>query len=223
MNNSSIVVTVDLLTTGIDVPKIDTLVFLRRVKSRILFEQMLGRATRLCPEIGKTCFDIYDPVGVYEALDNVNTMKPVAVNPKITIQDIVNNLTQTINHIAYINDNSASTVITVPKNKTIDYTVNNANDFDYKKNQIGQLVAKLNRRQQAWSDKLKKQFKTQTGKSTTKFIDELKEIAPENIAQYLVNHQSWLDMLINHEKSNKEKMIYQGEDEIISITQKKLW
>ena len=42
----SIVVTVDLLTTGIDVPAITTLVFMRRVKSRILFEQMLGRATR---------------------------------------------------------------------------------------------------------------------------------------------------------------------------------
>ena len=36
----SIAVTVDLLTTGIDVPKIDKLVFMRRVKSRILFEQM---------------------------------------------------------------------------------------------------------------------------------------------------------------------------------------
>lgn len=52
----SIVVTVDLLTTGIDVPEITTLVFMRRVKSRILFEQMLGRATRLCPEIHKTHF-----------------------------------------------------------------------------------------------------------------------------------------------------------------------
>lgn len=47
----SIAVTVDLLTTGIDVPEITNLVFLRRVKSRILFEQMLGRATRLCPKI----------------------------------------------------------------------------------------------------------------------------------------------------------------------------
>ena len=37
------------------------LVFLRRVKSRILFEQMLGRATRLCPKIHKTHFEIYDP------------------------------------------------------------------------------------------------------------------------------------------------------------------
>ena len=38
----SIVVTVDLLTTGIDVPQIDKLFFMRRVKSRILFEQMFN-------------------------------------------------------------------------------------------------------------------------------------------------------------------------------------
>lgn len=43
----SVVVTVDLLTTGVDVPSICNLVFIRRVKSRILYEQMLGRATRL--------------------------------------------------------------------------------------------------------------------------------------------------------------------------------
>ena len=46
----NIAVTVDLLTTGIDVPKIANLVFLRRVRSRILYEQMIGRATRLCPD-----------------------------------------------------------------------------------------------------------------------------------------------------------------------------
>jgi superfamily II DNA or RNA helicase len=47
-----IAVTVDLLTTGVDVVKITNLVFVRRVNSRILYEQMIGRATRLCPEIG---------------------------------------------------------------------------------------------------------------------------------------------------------------------------
>jgi type I restriction enzyme R subunit len=45
--NPGIVVTVDLLTTGIDIPDLEFLVFLRPVKSRILFEQMLGRGTRL--------------------------------------------------------------------------------------------------------------------------------------------------------------------------------
>jgi type I restriction enzyme R subunit len=46
--NPNVAVTVDLLTTGVDVPEICNLVFLRRVNSRILFDQMLGRATRLC-------------------------------------------------------------------------------------------------------------------------------------------------------------------------------
>jgi len=44
--NPGIVVTVDLLTTGIDIPDLEYLVFLRPVQSRILFEQMLGRGTR---------------------------------------------------------------------------------------------------------------------------------------------------------------------------------
>ena len=88
----SIAVTVDLLTTGIDVPEITNLVFLRRVKSRILFEQMLGRATRLCPRIHKTHFEIYDPVGVYESLDPVNTMKPVVVNPSASFDQLLDGL-----------------------------------------------------------------------------------------------------------------------------------
>src|SRR6266508_2421938 len=44
--NPGIVVTVDLLTTGVDIPDLEYIVFLRPVKSRILFEQMLGRGTR---------------------------------------------------------------------------------------------------------------------------------------------------------------------------------
>jgi len=76
----NIAVTVDLLTTGIDVPKITNLVFLRRVKSRILYEQMLGRATRRCDEIGKESFSIYDAVGLYDMLEPMSTMKPVAAS-----------------------------------------------------------------------------------------------------------------------------------------------
>lgn len=76
----NVAVTVDLLSTGIDVPKIDKIVFLRRVKSRILYEQMLGRATRLCDEIQKTHFEIFDCVRLYEALKDMTNMKPVVVN-----------------------------------------------------------------------------------------------------------------------------------------------
>ncbi|WP_077852848.1 type I restriction-modification system endonuclease [Clostridium felsineum] len=88
----SIAVTVDLLSTGIDVPEINTLVFMRRIKSRILFEQMLGRATRLCPKIGKTHFEIFDPVGVYESLEKVNTMKPLVANKTASFDDLINGL-----------------------------------------------------------------------------------------------------------------------------------
>ncbi len=84
----NIAVTVDLLTTGIDVPRIANLVFLRRVRSRILYEQMIGRATRLCPEIGKERFRIFDAVDLYAALKDVTDMKPVVVNPFVTFEQL---------------------------------------------------------------------------------------------------------------------------------------
>lgn len=83
-------VTVDLLTTGIDVPTICNLVFMRKINSRILFEQMLGRATRLCPEINKTHFNIYDAVRVYEDLDDTSSMKSVSVSK--TMEELLEDL-----------------------------------------------------------------------------------------------------------------------------------
>lgn len=59
--NPGIVVTVDLLTTGVDIPDLEFLVFLRPVKSRILFEQMLGRGTRLGEQAAdKDRFVVFD-------------------------------------------------------------------------------------------------------------------------------------------------------------------
>jgi type I restriction enzyme R subunit len=83
-----IAVTVDWLTTGVDVPAICNLVFLRRVKSRILYEQMLGRATRRCDAIGKAVFRVFDAVRLYEHLAPVSDMKPVVVNPKISFEQM---------------------------------------------------------------------------------------------------------------------------------------
>lgn len=88
----NIAVTVDLLTTGIDVPTISNLVFLRRIKSRILYEQMLGRATRLCPEIDKEVFRIYDAVRLYEALQDYTQMKPISANPKASFKQLVDEM-----------------------------------------------------------------------------------------------------------------------------------
>jgi type I restriction enzyme, R subunit len=62
--NPGIAVTVDLLSTGVDIPDLEFIVFLRPVKSRILFEQMLGRGTRkgerLTDKSHFTVFDCFD-------------------------------------------------------------------------------------------------------------------------------------------------------------------
>lgn len=55
-----IVVSVDMLSTGVDIPALEFIVFLRPVKSRILWEQMLGRGTRLCADINKAKFIAFD-------------------------------------------------------------------------------------------------------------------------------------------------------------------
>lgn len=60
-----IAISVDMLDTGIDIPEIVNLVFLKPVRSRTKFWQMLGRGTRLCPDLfglgqDKQCFWIFD-------------------------------------------------------------------------------------------------------------------------------------------------------------------
>lgn len=46
-----IAVSVDMLDTGIDVPEIVNLVFFKIVRSKAKFWQMIGRGTRLCPDL----------------------------------------------------------------------------------------------------------------------------------------------------------------------------
>jgi type I restriction enzyme, R subunit len=56
-----VVVSVDMLTTGVDIPDLEYIVFLRPVKSRILFEQMLGRGTRKSDNLpNKSHFTVFD-------------------------------------------------------------------------------------------------------------------------------------------------------------------
>lgn len=60
-----IAISVDMLDTGIDVPEVVNLVFFKPVYSRIKFWQMIGRGTRLCPDLSgpgedKQDFRIFD-------------------------------------------------------------------------------------------------------------------------------------------------------------------
>ena len=57
----AIVVTVDLLSTGVDIRDLEFIVFLRFVKSRILFVQMIGRGTRKGDKFpDKSHFTVFD-------------------------------------------------------------------------------------------------------------------------------------------------------------------
>jgi len=60
-----IAISVDMLDTGVDVPQIVNLVFFKPVRSKTKFWQMIGRGTRLCPDLfgparDKEFFTIFD-------------------------------------------------------------------------------------------------------------------------------------------------------------------
>jgi type I restriction enzyme, R subunit len=56
-----VVISVDLMSTGVDIPDLEFIVFLRPIKSRILFEQMLGRGTRKGEKhLDKSHFTVFD-------------------------------------------------------------------------------------------------------------------------------------------------------------------
>lgn len=67
--NPHIAISVDMLDTGIDVPEVANLVFFKPVYSRIKFWQMIGRGTRLCPDLFAPGVDKYD-FRVFDCCDN---------------------------------------------------------------------------------------------------------------------------------------------------------
>lgn len=85
-----IAVSVDMLDTGIDVPDILNLVFFKPVYSKIKYIQMVGRGTRLCPEIfadgsDKKEFYIFDWCENFEYFnDNANGREP---QPSISLSE----------------------------------------------------------------------------------------------------------------------------------------
>ncbi len=67
----TIAISVDMLDTGIDVPEIVNLVFFKPVRSKTKFAQMIGRGTRLCPDlldvgVDKREFFVFDFCGNLE-------------------------------------------------------------------------------------------------------------------------------------------------------------
>lgn len=185
----SIAVTVDLLTTGIDVPEITTLVFMRRVKSRILFEQMLGRATRLCPKIHKTHFEIYDPVGVYDSLEPVNTMKPVVTNPTTTFTQLLDGLEE------------------VDEKNVIQAQINQI---------IAKLQRKKRRMDEKTMEQF---ISMADGMDPTQFIVEIEKQTPENAKKRLLAYRDMFEYIQQTSANGKNPVVIsEEEDELTKHT-----
>ena len=199
----TIAITVELLTTGIDVPKICHLVFLRRVRSRILYEQMIGRATRRCDEIGKTVFKIYDPVDLYAALQEVSTMKPLVKNPDITIDQLVQELTDEKSFAAPGNQpdtNHADDVLDALSQKLMRVLRKATKQAEKKPS----LKEKLDELEQTWGiepDKLHRHLHKMGAKKAGEFVQ-----THSNLVQQLEE----IKILIGSEHN---PIIYEGEDE----------
>jgi type I restriction enzyme, R subunit len=94
--NPGIVITVDLLSTGVDIPDLEFIVFLRSVKSRILFEQMLGRGTRKGEQFADkshfTVFDCFDGTLVEYFKNTTSMTDEPPVKPSREIVEIIDDI-----------------------------------------------------------------------------------------------------------------------------------
>jgi len=182
----NIAITVDLLTTGIDVPRISNLVFLRRIRSRILYEQMIGRATRRCDDIGKTVFRIYDPVDIYAALQDVNTMKPLVKDPNITLEQLVDELTdeeqleKALNSPGELPDESQADVVLSQLSQKLMRVLRKA---DNKAENRPDLKQKLDELHQSWGVEPKSLHK------------HLHQLGPRTASEFIKQHSGLLNQL----------------------------
>ena len=161
-----IAVTVDMISTGTDIKPIECLLFMRLVKSRVLFEQMLGRGTRVInatdlravtPDAAnKTRFIIVDAVGVVE-------------HPKLDTQSLERKRS-------------------VPFDKLLMAIALGARDDD----SITSLAGRLARLQRTLSPRDEYNIKTISGHTLSELSNALLDaVDPDNVA--LTNTQSAID------------------------------
>lgn len=209
----NIAITVDLLTTGIDVPKICHLVFLRRVKSRILYEQMMGRATRRCDEVGKTAFKIYDPVDLYSALEEVNTMKPISKDPNITLEQLVDELSDPQHLEQALN--------TPGEQQATSHADDVLNQLTQKVMRVLRKASKKSEKSAPLKEKLD-QLEASWGIAPDKLHQHLHKMGPKEAALFLIKHSSLANQLAQVSYiagSDHKPFIYQGQDEFLGREQ----
>jgi type I restriction enzyme R subunit len=180
----NVAVTVDLLTTGIDVPEICNLVFLRQVTSRILFDQMLGRATRLCDFGGeevKDTFRVFDAVRIFEAIGQMTAMRPVVVDPKISFAQLAHELSTLL-------DTAAQELVR------------------------DQFLAKLQSKKRHLSPQAQQDFEAQAGQPPEAFIKKLKAMPLAEVADWFVQNPG-LGEILDRRDFGPARTLYVSEHE----------
>lgn len=94
-----IAVSVDMMDTGIDVPDVVNLVFFKQVRSKIKFLQMIGRGTRLSPDMfgpglnkqGFLIFDYYDNFRYFSTTGTWSTVEGSGATNSIVPQTVMLN------------------------------------------------------------------------------------------------------------------------------------
>ena len=105
-----IVVSVDMMDTGIDVPEVVNLVFFKKVMSKAKFWQMIGRGTRLCPGLldgeDKKLFYIFDFCGNFEffRMNPKGKNVPMTTSVQERIFDLKTNLVYKLQDLVYQTD-----------------------------------------------------------------------------------------------------------------------
>ncbi|MBI4228501.1 MAG: DEAD/DEAH box helicase family protein, partial [Deltaproteobacteria bacterium] len=185
-----VVVTVDMLSTGVDIPSLEFIIFLRPVKSRILWVQMVGRGTRLCSEINKSHFKIFDCFDgtLIEYFRDTNydfKFEPPQKEP-VSLEQVIENIYQNI-------------------------------DREYN---VRVLVRRLRRIERDMSGEAREQFANYIPDGDIgKFASELRDRVNKDFTatMKLLRDMSFQDLLLNYQRAKRTFLVgYEVEDDVSS-------
>jgi len=187
--NPAIVVSVDMLTTGVDIPDLEYIVFLRPVKSRILFEQMIGRGTRKGERFADkshfVVFDCFDGTLLQYFKDTTGVTEEPPAPPTRTISEIIENIWH---------------------NRDRDYNVRC-------------LVKRLQRIDKEMSGEARQQFATFLPEGdVAAFATALPKALRQDFAGTLklLRDSNFLDLLVNYQRKPRHFYVSEGTQDTVS-------
>lgn len=138
-----IAISVDMMDTGIDVPEVVNLVFFKEVKSKVKFLQMIGRGTRLCPDLfgwskDKKEFYIFDACQNFEFFEQNPKGKESTMGMSLSqfIFELKVDILREIEKLEYLNDEDYVNY----KNLLLDELVDVVNSFNTLKFDVKQKI-----------------------------------------------------------------------------------